>query len=145
MVLFLMVSFPTSRWTATRRAEPPLRWTRGTKAPTQPIASTSPPCRADGQPYCCGWKVNYGSHHRGITNTGQKLFLYLWWIQVKMIPKEVLQSLAFKGTNYLTIQTFLLLDFFFFIDFFFLMWVTAFGLGPFSVQRQTSFGALVGS
>lgn len=42
----LTFSFPSSRWMETRRAWRPPRWTHGTKAPTLPIVSTSPPCRS---------------------------------------------------------------------------------------------------
>lgn len=51
----LTFSFPSSRWMGTRRAWLPPRWTHGTKAPTQPIVSTSPPCRST-DPHFCLWQ-----------------------------------------------------------------------------------------
>lgn len=67
-------------------------------------------------------KVIDGSHRCGITNTGQKLFLHIWWTHVKMIPKDVLQSLAFKGTSYLRIKSIFTSG----CLCWFLMWVAAF-------------------
>lgn len=66
--LCLNYSFPSSRWMGTRRAWLPPRWTYGTKAPTQPIASTSPPCRTTDRHFCL-WQ---GSWSR-MTSAGQKV------------------------------------------------------------------------
>lgn len=46
--------FPVSksRWMETRRAWLPLKWTHGTKVPTQPIVSTCLQCRATDHHFC---------------------------------------------------------------------------------------------
>lgn len=58
--LCLTFSFPSSRWMGTKRAWLPPRWTYGTKAPTQPIASTSLLCRTIDRHFCL-WQGSWSS------------------------------------------------------------------------------------
>lgn len=89
--LSLTFSFPSSRWMGTRRAWLPTRWTHGTKAPTQPIASTSLPCRTTDRQ---GINLKLTSAERQ-TMARKSFHFVMKWIGhssalAKVIPKEVL-------------------------------------------------------